>query len=53
MMFTLKIFNLFVYFCGIINVRMEYNTELKRLILPEYGRNIQNMVDYCLTIEDK
>ena len=32
---------------------MEYNTELKRLILPEYGRNIQNMVDYCLTIEDK
>ncbi len=53
MMFTLKIFNLFVYFCRIINVRMEYNTELKRLILPEYGRNIQNMVDYCLTIEDK
>lgn len=32
---------------------MEYNTELKRLILPEYGRNIQNMVDYCLTIEDR
>lgn len=31
---------------------MEYNTEAKRLILPEYGRNIQNMVDHCLTIED-
>ena len=30
---------------------MEYNTNAKRLALPEYGRNIQNMVDYCLTIE--
>lgn len=32
---------------------MEYNTQLKRLSLPEYGRNIQNMVDYCLTINDR
>lgn len=32
---------------------MEYNTQLKHLILPEYGRNIQNMVDYCITIEDR
>lgn len=32
---------------------MEYNTQLKRLALPEYGRNIQNMVDYCLTISDR
>ncbi len=32
---------------------MEYNTNAKRLALPEYGRNIQNMVDYCLTIENK
>ena len=32
---------------------MEYNTNAKRLALPEYGRNIQNMVDHCLTIEDK
>lgn len=31
---------------------MKYNTQQKRLALPEYGRNIQNMVDYCLTIED-
>ena len=31
---------------------MEYNTEAKRLVLPEYGRNIQNMVDHCLTLED-
>lgn len=32
---------------------MNYNTELKKLALPEYGRNIQNMVDYCITITDK
>lgn len=32
---------------------MKYNTEDKPLILPEYGRNIQNMVDYCVSIEDR
>lgn len=32
---------------------MKYNTEEKRLVLPEYGRNIQNMVDYCITIQDR
>ena len=32
---------------------MKYNTNSKRLALPEYGRNIQNMVDHCLTIENK
>jgi len=32
---------------------MKYNTTEKRLVLPEYGRNIQNMVDHCLTVEDR
>lgn len=32
---------------------MKYNTQKKKLILPEYGRNIQNMVDVCLLLEDK
>ena len=32
---------------------MKYNTQLTKLILPEYGRNIQNMVDYCVKLEDK
>ena len=32
---------------------LRYNTQLKKLVLPEYGRNIQQMVDHCLTIEDK
>ena len=30
---------------------MKYNTEEKKLVMPEYGRNIQNMVDYCITIQ--
>lgn len=32
---------------------MKYNTAERTLVLPEYGRNIQNMVDYCVTIEDR
>lgn len=32
---------------------MEYNTQLPHLQIPEYGRNIQVMIDYCITIEDR
>lgn len=32
---------------------MQYNTQQKRIPLPEYGRSVQNMVDYALTIEDR
>lgn len=32
---------------------MEYNTQLPKLEIPEYGRNIQVMIDYCITIEDR
>lgn len=32
---------------------LRYNTQLKPLALPEYGRNIQSMVDHCLSIEDR
>ncbi len=32
---------------------MEYTTHNERLILPEYGRNVQRMVDYAVTIEDR
>ena len=32
---------------------MRYNTQEKRLFLPEYGRNIQNMVDHCVSISDR
>lgn len=32
---------------------MKYNTQREKLVLPEYGRNIQKMVDHCATIEDR
>ena len=32
---------------------MEYNTTRSHLQMREYGRHIQKMVDYLLTIEDK
>ena len=31
---------------------MTYNTEQEKLIIPEYGRNIQNMIEFCKTIEE-
>lgn len=30
-----------------------YNTELKKLVLPEYGRLIQQMVDVCVGMEER
>ena len=32
---------------------MEYNTEREKLIIAEYGRNIQKMIQHAQTIEDK
>ncbi|MEE9364486.1 MAG: DUF4290 domain-containing protein [Cellulophaga sp.] len=32
---------------------LEYNTERSMLIIPEYGRHFQKMVDYAISIEDE
>jgi len=32
---------------------IEYNTERPHLIIPEYGRHIQKMVDHAISLEDK
>ncbi len=32
---------------------MDYNTSKQKLALPEYGRNIQQMVNYITTLPDK
>ncbi|MDT0554542.1 DUF4290 domain-containing protein [Patiriisocius hiemis] len=32
---------------------IEYNTERPHLIIPEYGRHIQKMVDHAVSIKDK
>lgn len=31
----------------------DYNTQRPRLIIPEYGRNVQRMVEMCLEMEDR
>lgn len=33
--------------------QLEYNTEREHLIIPEYGRHIQKMVDHCVGLEDR
>ena len=32
---------------------LDYNTQREKLILPEYGREIQQMVDHALTLTDR
>jgi hypothetical protein len=32
---------------------MDYNSSRKKMPLPEYGRNVQNMVNHVLTIENR
>lgn len=32
---------------------MEYNSQRPKLNVPEYGRNIQNMAEHLLTVEDR
>ncbi len=45
------VFSTFAYMMNVDN--MEYNTTRSYLTMREYGRHIQKMVDYLLTIEDK
>lgn len=32
---------------------LDYNTQREKLLMPEYGREIQNMVDHAVSIPDK
>lgn len=32
---------------------LDYNTQRERLVLPEYGREIQSMVDYAVALTDR
>jgi len=36
-----------------IPVPYDYNTQRPRLIIPEYGRHVQRMVDHCMQVEDR
>ena len=35
------------------NCKLLYNTERTKLMMPEYGRNVQKMAEYLKTIEDR
>ncbi|MDD3637238.1 MAG: DUF4290 domain-containing protein [Bacteroidales bacterium] len=35
------------------NESLTYNTTRARMVIPEYGRNIQTMIEHLLTIEDR
>lgn len=32
---------------------MDYNTSLPKMVIPEYGRNIQKMIDFAITVQDR
>ncbi len=32
---------------------LEYNSERTKMVIPEYGRHIQKLVDHCTKIEDR
>lgn len=32
---------------------MDYNTQREKLVLPEYGRNVQKMVNHAISLKDK
>lgn len=34
-------------------IHMDYNSTREKLIIPEYGRNVQKMIQHALTIEDR
>ncbi|MEI6173204.1 MAG: DUF4290 domain-containing protein [Bacteroidota bacterium] len=36
-----------------MNEQMEYNTTREMMLIPEYGRNVQHMIQYTCTIEDR
>lgn len=32
---------------------MDYNTQRSKLIMPEYGRHVQKMIDHVMNIKDR
>lgn len=36
-----------------MSLMLQYNTSLKKMVMPEFGRNVQSMVDHCISIEDR
>jgi len=34
-------------------LELDYNTSREKMIIPEYGRNVQNMIHHCISIKEK
>ena len=34
-------------------LELGYNTEMEKLAIPEYGRNIHKMVEHAIKLQDK
>jgi hypothetical protein len=34
-------------------LELDYNTSREKMIIPEYGRNVQNMIHHCISIAEK
>ncbi|MCB0793415.1 MAG: DUF4290 domain-containing protein [Flavobacteriales bacterium] len=34
-------------------MEFDYNTQRKRLVIPEYGRHVHRMVEHCMGVEDR
>ena len=45
--------HLIILFKRMQTANLEYNTEREHLVIPEYGRHIQKMINYAVSIEDK
>ena len=50
---TSGFFNLFTTHFTILIDNLEYNTEREHLIIPEYGRHVQKMVNYAKSLKTK
>jgi len=38
---------------NIAALSLDYNTDREQLRMPEYGRQVQSMIEYCLTLPDR
>ena len=48
----LLVSDFFLYFCSMQVDLMEYNTTRNELVMREYGRHVQKMIEHTLSIED-
>lgn len=53
MFFNKQLLISLLYLCSKLLKMEDYNTQRKKLVMPEYGRYIHNMIDYVKSVEDR